>query len=158
MDILIIFLARYAIFLIGLLGLIVLWRATPAQRKFLLISGLIAVAIGYGLVLLAGHLHHHPQPYIVRHTTPLIPPHAGTNAFPSEHTFAGVLIALVVMQVSWRWGLGLLVLGLGVGIARVAAGVHWWSDVTAGALIAIAATGLAYFITRELIGKPTQEH
>lgn len=61
-------------------------------------------------------------------------------AFPSGHAtraFAAALL-LTVRTRDWRWGVPLFAYAALMGLSRVYIGVHWPSDVLAGALLGIA--------------------
>lgn len=61
-------------------------------------------------------------------------------SFPSGHaTRAFAAAALLAMRArSWRWGAPLLAYAVAVSLSRVYAGVHWPSDVLAGAILGLA--------------------
>ncbi len=69
-----------------------------------------------------------------------------TFAWPSGHSTAGLVVALVVVLVvahrgrAWRpTAAVVLPVGLGVGVSRVLLSVHWVTDVLAGWLVAVIA-------------------
>jgi undecaprenyl-diphosphatase len=70
------------------------------------------------------------------------------SSFPSDHTLVGSALAAPLVWRRWRLGLPLLVVALLAGMARVAAGVHWPSDIIGTALVALALGGLALPLTR----------
>jgi len=69
------------------------------------------------------------------------------GSFPSEHTTIAFAIALAVFLTYKKFGTILLVLAAIVGISRVYVGVHYPSDVAAGALVGIA---MAYLTVKWL--------
>jgi membrane-associated phospholipid phosphatase len=112
------------------------------------IVGLAIVGIG---ILLAGHLHSDPRPFVHDpHSTPLFA-HPADNGFPSDHSAAaGLLTALVLRYKRW---LGAVV-GAGaaaIAWARVAAHVHHAQDVAAGLGIGLAAGALAAWLVHLLV-------
>ena len=73
------------------------------------------------------------------------------NSFPSGHTTTAFALAFWVFLLTrgtrYRlWGYGALVLAGLVGLSRIYRGVHYPSDVLAGALIGVLWGAIAYFI------------
>ncbi len=67
----------------------------------------------------------------------LIPPPLTAHAFPSGHTSVAFACAAALTLGSPAWGMAALVLATAVGFCRVFAGVHYPSDVVAGAVLGI---------------------
>ena len=90
---------------------------------------------------MAAHLHTDPRPF-VSDGTPALFPHPADNGFPSDHSAAAGLLAVLVAR--HRRVLGALVAAGAVVVAwaRVAAHVHHAQDVVAGLGIGLLA-GLA---------------
>lgn len=65
-------------------------------------------------------------------------------SFPSAHAAAFFALATAVFLYNKTWGVGLYVGALLVVVARVAAGVHYPSDILAGAVIGIVVAYLMY--------------
>lgn len=113
------------------------------RKRYLDAATLFAVLVGCGLleVILKG-LFAIPRPEL---TPPLVV--AEGFAFPSGHALRavglyGTVAALLLggaPRVLWRWvsGAALVLLAVGVCWTRVYLGVHWLSDVIAGALAAV---------------------
>ena len=78
-----------------------------------------------------------PRPFAIVHdVTPLIS-HDSMASFPSGHAVFFFAAATVILLYN-RWlGTALLVASAGMVLARVAAGIHWPSDVLAGASIGV---------------------
>ncbi len=71
------------------------------------------------------------------------------DSFPSIHAITAFgLLGGVLWSRHWRWGLVMLGLGLLMITARVAAGVHWPSDVIGGAALGLLMSGLFVGIQR----------
>ncbi|MCS6919824.1 MAG: phosphatase PAP2 family protein [Fimbriimonadales bacterium] len=72
------------------------------------------------------------------------------NSFPSGHTTTAFALAFWLFMLTRRtryrwWGYGALLLAGLVGLSRVYRGVHYPSDVLAGALIGVLWGAIAYF-------------
>lgn len=114
-----------------------LWR-----RRFLdAVTLALVVLAGGALVTVLKHFFRQPRPDLFESLAP-----AHGFAFPSGHALLsvclyGYLAALLVLngpQRWWRWlgAAALVVLALGIGWSRLYLGVHWFSDVAAGGLVA----------------------
>ena len=70
--------------------------------------------------------------------------HAADAGFPSDHATASFAIATAIVLRNRRWGIVALVLATLLALTRVAIGVHYPSDVLAGAALG-SATALALY-------------
>lgn len=135
--------------------------AVFASRYLVFVFVLICAALGYGkkrlhwrrtaydaawAALLAmvlantiGWIINRPRPYLAStDVLQLIPSPLTAHSFPSGHTAVAFAAAAAITLGAPEIGLVALVLAAGVGIGRVAVGVHYPSDVFAGALLGIA--------------------
>jgi undecaprenyl-diphosphatase len=94
----------------------------------------------------------HPRPFVVLHLVPLLP-HAAESSFPSDHTMLGAASAAPLVWRRWRVGLPLLVLTLLVGAARVAAALHWPSDIVGTTLVALVLGWCAIPLTEVVLAR-----
>ena len=113
-------------------------RAGKLRLALEAVIGLLLVGAG---IWLAAHLHADPRPFVAD-GTPALFGHPADNGFPSDHSAAAGLLAVLVAR--WRRVLGALVAAGAVVVAwtRVAAHVHHAQDVVAGLAIGVLA-GLA---------------
>lgn len=150
MDALITVTAQYLLFVLVAIAAGV-WLVQNRNVKVRLaaeaVMGLIVVGIG---IWLAGHLHTDPRPFVHDpHSAPLFP-HPADNGFPSDHSAAGGLLAVLVVRYQRTLG---AVVGMGavaIAWARVAAHVHHGQDVVAGLAIGAVAGALAVVAVRLL--------
>lgn len=91
-----------------------------------------------------------PRPFVVEGVQPLIA-HTADNGFPSDHTLLAATIASVVWVYNKKLGWVLFGVALIIGAVRVWAKVHHPIDIAGSILIAISATGLAFFIMKKKI-------
>lgn len=81
------------------------------------------------------------RPYYVLDYTPLIPP-VGDPSFPSGHTAASFAAATAIYAINRNWGIAAYILATVMGFSRLYLGVHFPTDVLAGALVGTAAAGI----------------
>jgi undecaprenyl-diphosphatase len=116
-----------------LLGLALLWLVGNADWKRLAVLLALGVLVTAVLVLTVKFTVRRQRPAgewgaIYRSTDP--------HSFPSGHAARVIMLAVMVMMVGPFWlGLLLLVWGPCVALARVSMGVHYLSDIAAGALL-----------------------
>ena len=65
----------------------------------------------------------------------LLVPHVADGGMPSHHVVFMVAVAVMVYTVDHKMGYFLLIVALLSGVARVSAGIHYPSDIVAGALL-----------------------
>ncbi len=145
MDSLIIFGAKYLIYVIVVVAVAVVLFDKERRLK-LGVLALLALALGYALARLSGLFFSHHQPFAEQGFMPLIP-HAVDNAFPSDHTLISGVFASVAFLSDRRVGLSLWVLTLLVGLARMLAGLHYGIDV----LVAAALSALAVWVAHRAL-------
>ena len=73
------------------------------------------------------------------HGVHLFASHAADPGFPSDHATAAFAIAVAIVLRKQAWGIFALVAATVLSIGRVALGVHYPSDVLAGAVLGSAA-------------------
>jgi undecaprenyl-diphosphatase len=147
----IVILAQYLLYvLVGIAGLV--WLTIDSRRKALLtaeaVLGLVLVGIG---LLIAGHLHADPRPFVHDPASKPLFAHAPDNGFPSDHSTAAGLLSVLVFR--YKRALGLIVAAgaLLIAWARVAAHVHHAQDVVAGLVIGVGLGALAIWLVSLLV-------
>jgi undecaprenyl-diphosphatase len=144
MHTVIVWTAQYLLFVLAAVFVLVWLLAEHGRAKIL-----VAVAAGFGVILMVGllyaakDLHHDPRPFVQNpRITPMFA-HSRDDGFPSDHSIAAALIAVLTM---WRHRVIGALLGLGaaaIAWARVAAHVHHLQDVLAGLVLGTVAAVLA---------------
>lgn len=142
-----IFFAKYVVLFLALF-LVFKWFQQRGEADY---RGMLLLSIGTFLLAEAlakalGMLYSHPQPFAVLPAVrQLIAKEVG-NSFPSDHTvlvFSFMTLLFIHTKTKSRY-LYLLV-ALLVGLARIFVGVHYPSDVLAGALLSVFVGIVFYF-------------
>jgi undecaprenyl-diphosphatase len=146
--------ASQVLFMALLALLVLVDRGTGWRRR-------AAVAAGFGAGLaLAGaqvisRLVDRPRPFVADpRGVHLFARHAADASFPSDHATAAFAIATAVLLRDRRWGGVVLAFAAVLAVGRVAVGVHYPTDVLAGAALGAAASLLLYVpATRRLLDR-----
>jgi len=139
-----IFLANYFGYFLVLTALILILKQTGWQRKIYFLSliflslilsrGIIAEAIKFFVA--------RPRPFSVLSIQPLIDANGVNASMPSGHATFYFALATAVFFLNKKMGLYFGGAAILMGIARIFVGVHWPTDILAGAVIGIASAFL----------------
>jgi membrane-associated phospholipid phosphatase len=125
-----------------LLAAILIWRGRGKGLLFILVLGL-AIGVTDGLVCnTLKHAFSRPRPCLVLENVIALVGCSDSGSLPSSHAanwFAAAMVAFLFHRRSWR---AMLPLALAVSFSRVYNGVHYPSDVVAGAILG-SGTGFA---------------
>ncbi|MFA5099000.1 MAG: phosphatase PAP2 family protein [Candidatus Paceibacterota bacterium] len=154
-----IFLADYAPYFLVLLAIYFLLKEkSRAKRIYFFSFASLSVILARGIITeTIRFFYNNPRPFEVLQINALIN-HDSGGSFPSGHAtaFFSLFLALYYFtkQNNWSmkpiwWSLGIII---AMGIARIFVGVHWPSDVLAGAVIGL----LSAFIVKKILPKPAE--
>lgn len=129
---------------IAFLAMLLLALLVPRLRRAAAAAGLSA-----GLGLLVAHFVaqavNRPRPFVAHPAAVhMFTQHAADPGFPSDHTTAAFAIGVALVLRHRVWGIVVLVAAAVLAVGRVAVGIHYPSDVLAGALLGTAAALLLY--------------
>lgn len=104
----------------------------------------VAAVLSAGLALAVGkvisELVDRSRPFVADpHGVHLFSGHAADPSFPSDHATAAFAIAVAIVLRKRGWGIVALVAATVLSVGRVAIGIHYPSDVLAGAALGAAA-------------------
>lgn len=127
------------------MGLLAYYACNQDER---LIRAIIVPLDSFIIVTVFRYMLNRKRPYEHFDIPPVIQKDTAGKSFPSRHVFSAFIIAMTYLCWSplvWA-GTVLLVLVAGMAVVRVISGVHYISDVAAGAICGIAAGVLGYVI------------
>ena len=127
-----------------LAGLALMWVLGNQYWKYRAVVLFIAIVITALVVFVVKNLFRRKRPegewgQFYRLTDP--------HSFPSGHTVRAVMLAVIMLGLGPLWlGVLLLVWAPFVGLARIAMGVHYLTDVLAGAILGLIVGGVVLII------------
>lgn len=127
------------------MGLLAYYACNQDER---LIRAIIVPLDSFIIVTVFRYMLNRKRPYEHFDIPPVIQKDTAGKSFPSRHVFSAFIIAMTYLCWSplvWA-GTVLLVLAASMAVVRVISGVHYISDVAAGAICGITAGVLGYVI------------
>lgn len=110
-------------------------------------SALVAFALTSGIAALVGRV----RPYLaVKGIEAIVPPNIQDGSFPSSHTAISFAIAASIFAVHQGWGIVAFVAACLVAFGRVAAGMHYPSDILGGIAIGLLAFACVAIVQEQL--------
>ena len=137
-DNLIVFFAEYFQYFIAAALIVyasIQYRTHHLDKAFGVILAVVAGVLGRGGVEVIRFFYHHARPFVTLHLTPLFP--ETSYSFPSGHAIFFFALAMGIYMIDRPLGKVLFIAATFIGLARIAGGVHWPSDILAGAVLGI---------------------
>jgi len=124
------------------LGALLVIFKSPYVVRFIAVPAAVFI-----FVTIFRYIVNRPRPYTKLGFKPLLRYKEDKGkSFPSRHTASAVIIGFACFYVYPVFGIIVLFAAILVGISRVLTGMHYWSDVIAGALISAAAAYLGFIV------------
>lgn len=150
----IVFFASYVPYVVVILFLMwAFFRSRRGERgEMLLVAGLAAFVARFGVTELIRLFYQRPRPFLDLPVHQLLT--SREWSFPSGHATFFFALATAVYLYDKKWGAGFFIAALLIAISRVAAGVHYPSDIVAGFLIGAAVAYAAFYLVRKISAPP----
>lgn len=146
-----VFCARYAIFLFAPLIVWIWVKKEHPQDRHLMKDAMIALLVSLVLAAVIGDAIGRARPFIASSQVQYwVPIPLSEASFPSRHATAAFAMAGMIALVSTPMAWIAMILASLVAFGRVAAGVHYPSDVLAGALLGLACAALVRYLHHAL--------
>lgn len=122
---------------------LVLWFWPPrvrSQTREAVVFAIVAGAFALVINLVLGHFFYRPRPFVFEpQEVHQLLQHARDSSFPSDHAAGSFGFATGLFYARTRDGIYGILFAAAVAVARVFVGLHWPTDVLAGAGIGIIA-------------------
>lgn len=154
MNSVIVWVAQYLLWVM-VAGFAAVWLFAENRRGKIDLAAQAVVGVVLMVIFLyvAMSVHHDPRPFVENpHIKPLFG-HSRDNGFPSDHSLAAGLIAILIFLRHRLLGLPFIAAAVAIAWARVAAHVHHLEDVLAGLLLGGLAAFLGYLVVTGLLGR-----
>lgn len=104
------------------------------------VAAVLSAGLGLAVGKVISELVDRARPFVADpHGVHLFAAHAADPGFPSDHATAAFAIAVAILLRKRGWGIAAVVLATVLSVGRVALGVHYPTDVIAGAALGSAA-------------------
>jgi len=127
-------------------------RRRDAQRA--VVAAGLSAGLALAIASVMARVVDRPRPFAAHHGVHLFVAHAADPGFPSDHATAAFAIAVALLLRFRVWGLVTLAFATLLAVGRVALGIHYPTDVLAGAALGAAvALGLYTPAVRALLNR-----
>lgn len=144
----VVFIARWLVYVFVPLVVIAVCLSKGRARHAAWSRAVGALAVALFWALFVEKLVGRVRPFSVSTAVQAWIAHPVTAAFPSAHAAAAFALATALIITDKRWAWVAIPLAVLVAFGRVAAGVHYPSDVLVGAALGVGSAYLVYYFAR----------
>ncbi|MFZ5390649.1 MAG: phosphatase PAP2 family protein [Patescibacteria group bacterium] len=142
----------FAVVLIWLMCLVYIFLVVRRKTGIIsdLMSGLWGAGLFYGILSAINFFWFRPRPFVSLDFSPLVNMSPLSSSFPSGHAGLAWLLAYLLAKHQPKLGWLFYILASVVALARVAAGVHYFSDIIGGAVLGLLSGQIAWLIKEKI--------
>lgn len=147
----IIFRAEYLAWIvgIGILAFLVFGKDKKCELWMLIHAFASAIAARFVFTEIIRYFYNRSRPFEVLSNVHQLISHETGGSFPSGHTAFFFALAMGIYYYHRAWGIVFLLSVLSIGFGRVAAGLHWPSDVLGGAVVGVLSAMLLRWLFKK---------
>lgn len=146
LDQFMIFGAKYLVFIIIFLIIILAFRGRVKEKKVVLIT-ILSLGFAFTLNKVISVFFFVQRPFVEHQIKPLID-HVADASFPSSHTTFAFVIALSYLFYKSKYAPIFILAAFWVAFARVYVGVHYPLDIIGGILVSLLSVTLSWQIKK----------
>jgi undecaprenyl-diphosphatase len=136
LDSLGVFFAKYLGYVLVAFLFLLLFKNFKKYWRMLVLGLGAAIVARFGIVELIRFFCEKSRPFVENNVNLLLT-HSATSSFPSGHAAFFFALSTVVYLYNKKTGFLFLLASFLISVSRVFAGIHWPSDILAGALIGV---------------------
>lgn len=142
--------AAYPLLIVECMGVVfaAFFLFSPGRFELFILHGVISITFGFVLNFFIGFLVRRHRPLdVLPNVQSLLHPYTHWKSFPSDHSMVAwtVVMILFLNAVSAGWIYIFILFAVLVSLGRIFVGVHYPSDVLAGAIVGLIATLLGWY-------------
>ncbi|WP_235960237.1 undecaprenyl-diphosphatase [Paenibacillus silvestris] len=131
------------------MGIVIYWFVRRQINRQMVAQSLISACVAFACSGIIGYFFYRDRPFVTHSVLQLIE-HPANTSFPSDHATGAFVIAASIWMFRRKEGAVWLALAACIAFSRVWTGIHYPSDVVAGALLGIAAAVAVHRLFRRV--------
>lgn len=133
-------------------GVVAFWLVDRRRRLLAIVAALVSAGLAWYVNQGIGLVWFRPRPFAdLPGVHELIAKSALDKSFPSDHAATAFALAFAVLLVNRRWGTVFLAAAALICLGRLYVGVHYPTDVLAGAAVGIVCALSVHFLIHKTL-------
>ena len=151
-----IFFAKYLEYVLLFCLLLFLTKDFKKYWRMVLEALVAAVFVRFVLAEMIRAIYFRQRPFVTNQVNLLVVPNPGEASFPSGHASFYFTLSTIIYGYNKKAGILFYIASFLIIISRVFVGIHWPSDVIAGALLGIAIGWILSKLFKKIVIKKSQ--